>query len=88
MSEEQLQAFLAKVAANSSLRDKLKSALVAAEAILEIAKAEGLVTEGSVLHFPSGLEDMTDSELEGRSERIRTAPGNSTRASCRAGCNN
>jgi predicted ribosomally synthesized peptide with nif11-like leader len=87
MKEEQLQAFLAKVAASPDLQEKLRSALVAAEAILEIAKEEGLVTEGSILSYPSDSDDMSESEIEGSSVSLRQAPGNSTRSSCRQGCN-
>ena len=62
MSDEQLKAFLEKVKADSSLREKLKVA-TDVQAVLAIAKDAGFML--SVDDLKSAQSDLSDEEIEG-----------------------
>ena len=66
MSEEQLNAFLEKVKADTSLQEKLKSA-GSNEAAIEIAKEAGfsITAEDIQLSMQSSTVELSDEELEG-----------------------
>ena len=67
MSEEQLNAFLEKVKAETSLQEKLKAA-ASPEAAIEIAKAAGfLITAEDIQSMQSATVELSDEELEGAS---------------------
>ena len=67
MSEEQLNAFLEKVKADTSLQDKLKAA-ASPEAAIEIAKDAGFaITAGDIQSMQSATVKLSDEELEGAS---------------------
>ena len=63
MSEEQLNAFLEKVKADTTLQEKLKAA-GSNEAAIEIAKAAGFaITAEDIQSMP--VKELSDEELEG-----------------------
>ena len=62
MSEEQLKAFLAKVKADTSLQEKLKTA-ADANAVAEIAKDAGFMI--SVDDLTKAQSEISEEELEG-----------------------
>ena len=62
MSEEQLKAFLAKVKADTSLQEKLKTA-ADANAVAVIAKEVGFTTSADELK--NAQSEVLDGELEG-----------------------
>ena len=65
MSEEQFNAFLEKVKADTSLQDKLKAA-ASPEAAVKIAKAAGfLITAEDIQSMQSATVELSDEELEG-----------------------
>ena len=65
MSEEQLNAFLEKVKADTSLQEKLKEA-GSNEAALEIAKEAGFaITAEDIQSTQSATVELSDKELEG-----------------------
>ena len=65
MSEEQLNAFLEKVKADTSLQEKLKTA-ASPEAAIEIAKAAGFsITSEDIQSMQSSTTELSDEELEG-----------------------
>ena len=65
MSEEQLKAFLEKVKADTSLREKLKGA-ADADAALAIAKEAGFaITAEDIQSMQSATTELSDDELEG-----------------------
>ena len=65
MSEEQLNAFLEKVKADTSLQEKLKAA-ASPEAAIEIAKAAGFsITPADIQSMQSATVELSDEELEG-----------------------
>ena len=65
MSEEQLQAFLEKVKADTSLQEKLKAA-ASPEAAIEIAKDAGFsITAEDIQSIQSATTELSDEELEG-----------------------
>ena len=65
MSEEQLNAFLEKVKADTSLQEKLKAA-ASPEAAIEIAKAAGFsITSEDIQSMQSATVELSDEELEG-----------------------
>ena len=65
MSEEQLNAFLEKVKADTSLQEKLNAA-ASPEAAIEIAKAAGFViTSEDIQSMQSEPVELLDEELEG-----------------------
>ena len=65
MSEEQLKAFVEKVKADTSLREKLKAA-ASPEAAMEIAKAAGFaITSEDIQSMQSEPVELSDEELEG-----------------------
>ena len=65
MSEEQLNAFLEKVKADTSLQEKLKAA-ASPEAAMEIAKAAGFaITAEDIQSMQSATVELSDAELEG-----------------------
>ena len=65
MSEEQLNAFLEKVKADTSLQEKLKAA-ASPEAALEIAKDGGFsITAEDIQSMQSQSGELSDEELEG-----------------------
>ena len=65
MSEEQLNAFLEKVKADTSLQEKLKAA-ASPEAAMEIAKAAGFaITSEDIQSMQSEPVELSDEELEG-----------------------
>ena len=61
MSEEQLKAFLEKVKADTSLKEKLKAA--SPEAVIEIAKEAGFLITAEDMQ--SSTIELSDEELEG-----------------------
>ena len=61
MSEEQLKAFLEKVKADTSLKEKLKAA--SPEAVIEIAKEAGFLITAEDMQ--SATIELSDEELEG-----------------------
>ena len=64
MSEEQLNAFLEKVKADTSLQQKLKTA-ASPEAAIEIAKAAGFsITSADIQSMQSATVELSDEELE------------------------
>ena len=64
MSEEQLNAFLEKVKADTSLQDKLKAA-AAPEAAIEIAKEAGFaISAEDIQSMQSSTTELSDEELE------------------------
>ena len=80
MSEEQLQAFLEKVKADTSLQEKLKAA-ASPEAAIEIAKEAGFaITAEDIQSMQSATVELSDEELEG------AAGGIVWKASCGWGC--
>ena len=65
MSEEQLNAFLEKVKADTSLQEKFKKA-ASPEAAIEIAKAAGFsITSADIQSMQSATAELSDEELEG-----------------------
>ena len=65
MSEEQLNAFLEKVKADTSLQEKLKAA-ASPEAAVEIAKDAGFsITTEDIQSIQSATVELSDAELEG-----------------------
>ena len=67
MSEEQLNAFLEKVKADTTLQEKLKAA-GSNEAAIEIAKAAGFsITAEDIQSMQSATAELSDEELEGAS---------------------
>ncbi|WP_115118819.1 Nif11-like leader peptide family natural product precursor [Synechococcus sp. UW105] len=62
MSEEQLKAFLEKVKADTSLREKLKAA-ADSDAVLAIAKEAGFMI--STDDFKNAQSEISEDELEG-----------------------
>ena len=62
MSEEQLNAFIAKIQGDTSLQEKLKAA-TDAEAVIAIAKAAGFVISPDDLK--KAQTEVSDEELEG-----------------------
>ena len=64
MSEEQLNAFLEKVKADTTLQDKLKAA-ASPEAAIEIAKDAGFaITTEDIQSMQSAPVELSDVELE------------------------
>ena len=77
MSEEQLKAFLEKVKADTSLKEKLQAATTP-EAVIEIAKDAGFaITAEDIQSMQS--EELSDEELEGAAGGQR---GNRTIQTC------
>ena len=76
MSEEQLNAFLEKVKADTSLQEKLKAA-ASPEAAIEIAEEAGFsITAEDIQSMQSATAELSDEELEGAAgggSRICTA---------------
>ena len=67
MSEEQVNAFLEKVKADTSLQEKLKAA-TSPEAALQIAKEAGFsITAEDIQSMQSATVELSDEELEGAS---------------------
>ena len=65
MSEEQLNAFLEKVKADTSLQEKLNGA-ADADAVVEIAKDAGFsITAEDIQSMQSATVELSDEELEG-----------------------
>ena len=65
MSEEQLNAFLEKVKADTSLQEKLKAA-ASPEAAIEISKEAGFaITAEDIQSMQSATVELSDEELEG-----------------------
>ena len=65
MSEEQLNAFLEQVKADTSLQDKLKAA-ASPEAAIEIAKEAGFsINAEDIQSMQSATVELSDEELEG-----------------------
>ena len=65
MSEEQLNAFLENVKADTSLQEKLKAA-ASPEAAIEIAKDAGFsITAEDIQSIQSATVELSDEELEG-----------------------
>ena len=65
MSEEQLNAFLEKVKADTSLQEKLKAA-TSPEAAVDIAKDAGFsITAEDIQSMQSATLELSDEELEG-----------------------
>ncbi|MDC3044324.1 Nif11-like leader peptide family natural product precursor [bacterium] len=65
MSEEQLNAFLEKVKADTELQEKLNGA-ADADAVVEIAKAAGFsITAEDIRSMQSESVELSDEELEG-----------------------
>ena len=64
MPEEQLNAFLEKVKADTSLQEKLRIA-ASPEAAIEIAKAAGFsITPADIQSMQSATAELSDEELE------------------------
>ena len=64
MSEEQINAFLEKVKADTSLQEKLKAA-TSPEAAIEIAKEAGFaITAEDIQSMQSATVEVSDEELE------------------------
>ena len=76
MSEEQLKAFLEKVKADTTFKEKLNRA-ADADAVVEIAKEAG---------FSITAEDMQSSTVELSDEELEGAAGGGTRADGRSWC--
>ena len=70
MSEEQLKAFLEKVKADTSLKEKLKAA--SPEAVIEIAKEAGFLITAEDMQ--SATIELSDEELEGAAGGRNTNP--------------
>ena len=68
MSEEQINAFLEKVKADTSLQEKLKAA-TSPEAAIEIAKEAGFAITAEDMQ--SATIELSDEELEGAAGGIR-----------------
>ena len=67
MSEEQLNAFLEKVKADTELQEKLNGA-ADADAVVEIAKEAGFaITAEDIQSTQSATIELSDEELEGAS---------------------
>ena len=65
MSEEQLQAFLEKVKADTSLQEQLNGA-ADADTVVEIAKEAGFaITSEDIQSMQSEPVELSDEELEG-----------------------
>ena len=65
MSEEQLKAFLEKVKANTTFKEKLNGA-ADADAVVEIAKEAGFsITSEDIQSMQSATVELSDEELEG-----------------------
>ena len=71
MSEEQINAFLEKVKADTSLQEKLKAA-TSPEAAIEIAKEAGFAITAEDMQ--SATIELSDEELEGASGGRNTGP--------------
>ena len=72
MSEEQLNAFLEKVKANTELQEKLKAA-ASPEAAIEIAKEAGFaITAEDIQSMQSATAELSDEELEGAAGGVST----------------
>lgn len=65
MSDEQINAFFAKVKANSSLQEKLRAA-TDIDAVAEIAKADG---------FPVSSEALQSAQLDISEEELKVIAG-------------
>ena len=70
MPEEQLKAFLEKVKADTSLKEKLKAA--SPEAVIEIAKEAGFLITAEDMQ--SATIELSDEELEGAAGGQNTNP--------------
>ena len=71
MSEEQLNAFLEQVKADTSLQDKLKAA-ASPEAAVEIAKEAGFaITAEDIQSMQSATVELSDEDLEGTAGGFR-----------------
>ena len=71
MSEEQLNAFLEKVKADTELQEKLNGA-ADADAVVEIAKAAGFsITAEDIRSMQSESVELSDEELEGAAGGLR-----------------
>ena len=67
MSEEQLQAFIAKDKSDTTLQEKLKAA-ASPDAAVEIAKDAGFaITAEDIQSMQSATVELSDEELEGAS---------------------
>ena len=67
MSEEQLQAFIAKDKSDTTLQEKLKAA-ASPDAAVEIAKDAGFaITAEDIQSMQSATVELSDDELEGAS---------------------
>ena len=65
MSEEQLNAFLEKVKADTSLQEKLIAAASPDEATIDIAKEAGFaITAEDIQSMQSATVELSDAELE------------------------
>ena len=65
MSEEQLKAFLEKVKADTTFKEKLNRA-ADADAVVEIAKEAGFsITSEDIQPMQSATVELSDDELEG-----------------------
>ena len=65
MSEEQLKAFLEKVKADTTFKEKLNRA-ADADAVVEIAKEAGFsITSEDIQPMQSATVELSDAELEG-----------------------
>ena len=75
MSEEQLNAFLEKVKADTTLQEKLKAA-ASPEAAIEIAKEAGFaITAEDIQSMQSATVELSDDELEGAAGGIPGCTG-------------
>ena len=81
MSEEQLNAFLEKVKADTTLQEKLKAA-ASPDAAVEIAKDAGFaITAEDIQSMQSATAELSDEELEEASGgRRRPCPVNGSLA--------
>ena len=74
MSEEQINAFLEKVKADTSLQEKLKAA-TSPEAAIEIAKEAGFaITAEDIQSMQSATVEVSDEELEGAAGGFMITP--------------
>ncbi len=82
MSEEQLKAFIEKIQADPSLKQKLYSAADTA-AVVEIAKSAGFVVSIEELQKAQSNMELSDEDLEGVAGGGNNTGGYMVYAGCR-----
>lgn len=83
MTEDQLEAFLAKIQADPVLAEKVRAA-PDPEAYAALAREAGVMI--SARDVKSARAELSEAELEGAGSRSTTYPTQSCRNTCKSGC--